>query len=156
RLPALEAGLAEEAARRSPLTLRLAGGGRFGGTVLWAGVEGDRAALGGLAAGVAEAVREAGLTVDDRPYTPHLTLALVRGGGSGRGAGRGSGRNGVNLRPLAEAMSGFGGRPWTAGRVDLMESRLGEGPGGGPGYRTVGAYRLGGPGGGGGAAETGE
>ncbi|OIV36219.1 2'-5' RNA ligase, partial [Mangrovactinospora gilvigrisea] len=73
RLPALEAGLAEEAARRSPLTLRLAGGGRFGGTVLWAGVEGDRAALGGLAAGVAEAVREAGLTVDDRPYTPHLT-----------------------------------------------------------------------------------
>jgi 2'-5' RNA ligase len=54
-----------------PMTLRLAGAGRFGTRrrpqVFWAGVTGDDAALSALAARLAAVARGLGLPVEDRP-----------------------------------------------------------------------------------------
>ena len=92
--------LARAAARHAPFELSIAGGGRFGDRVLWAGIAGDRRALVGLAASVGAAARRTGIALDERPYRPHLTLA--------RGA------PGVALPPLAEALRAYVGPSWLA------------------------------------------
>jgi 2'-5' RNA ligase len=114
RRPELEERLARAASRHPPLTLRFAGGGRFGTRVLFTRVESDREPLVRLAASVAAAARRSRIPVEDRPYRPHLTLAR--------------GRDGEDLRPLAERLGSFEGRRWTATHVDLVQSRLGSGP----------------------------
>jgi 2'-5' RNA ligase len=57
--------------------LRLRGGGRFGrgrSSALWAGVDGE---LAELHADIRERLRAADLPCDDRPFTPHLTVAYA-------------------------------------------------------------------------------
>jgi RNA 2',3'-cyclic 3'-phosphodiesterase len=66
---------------KGAFTLRLAAGGRFGkgrSTAVWAGVRGDLGALTDLHAGIRGALDDHGLAYDDRPLTPHLTLAYGR------------------------------------------------------------------------------
>src|SRR4029079_7809601 len=92
------------------------GGGRFGRQVLWTRVDGDRAALRRLADAVRAAARRGGLAVDARPYRPHLTLARA-------------GAPPTDLAPLAAALDGFAGRPWSASDLHLVRSVLGAGPG---------------------------
>jgi 2'-5' RNA ligase len=138
--PALRDRLARAAARHPPHRLCLAGGGRFGDRVLWAGVDGERAALTRLAGAAAAAGRRAGAAgpaADDRrPYRPHLTLARSRDRGRAR----------VRLAPFADALAGFRGEPWTAAELRLLRSRLpapGR-PGEPPRYETLAAWPLGG------------
>ena len=109
----LEERLARAAGRHPPLTLRFAGGGRFGTRVLFTRVDGDRAPLTRLAASVSAAARRSRIPVDDRPYRPHLTLARGRDD---------------DLRPLAARLDAFTGVAWTVNRLDLVQSRLGQGP----------------------------
>ena len=63
----------------SPFTLRLAELGTFGGRgrvrVLWAGLEGDSAALAALQARLDEELDRIGFAREVRPFSPHLTLA---------------------------------------------------------------------------------
>ncbi|MDQ3989518.1 MAG: RNA 2',3'-cyclic phosphodiesterase [Actinomycetota bacterium] len=119
----------ERAARRhAPLPLSFAGGGRFGGRVLWAGVRGDREALRRLAESVRAAARRARLPVEERPYRPHLTLARAAD---------------VELRPLVEQLASFEGREWVAEELHLVRSRLGAGPGGTALYEPVASWPLG-------------
>jgi len=114
-LPAVHS--AGAAAVRPVGPLRVAGAGRFGDRVLWAGMAGDRPSLVDLAARLVAALRAAGIDVDDRPYRPHLTLARsVRGGAP-------------DLRPTVAALADFRGRSWQPDAVRLMHSRLGAGPG---------------------------
>jgi len=117
---ALTPRLERVARRHAPPTLALAGGGRFGGQVLWTRVDGDRAALRRLADAVRAAARRCGLPVDTRPYRPHLTLArtLARARDPA-----------TDLAPLAAALDGFAGRPWSASDLHLVRSVLGAGPG---------------------------
>lgn len=103
------------AVRYGPLQLSLAGAGRFGQQVLWAGIAGDREPLGRLADSVRAGARCAGIEAEARPYRGHLTLA--------RGA------PGVDLRTPVARLRGFTGSPWTAAELHLVESRLGAGPG---------------------------
>ncbi len=126
---ALVERLERVAHRYAPPTLALAGGGRFGGQVLWTRVDGDRAALRRLADAVRAAARRCGLPTDARPYRPHLTLA--RGG-----------RPAPDLAPLAAALSGFAGRSWSASDVHLVRSVLGAGPGGTARHETVATWPL--------------
>ncbi|WP_442814361.1 2'-5' RNA ligase family protein [Streptomyces sp. NBC_01808] len=105
----LEERLARAARRRGPVGLRLAGGGRFSDTVLWAGAEGDVEELGRLAAGAAAAGhRTAGVPLAakqgggggvargrERRYHPHLTLARQRH------------RAGTDLTPFTHALRDF-------------------------------------------------
>lgn len=82
RVPELETRLARAAARHPSLTLALNGLGAFSSlrraTVLWVHVDGDRDAVGALAASVAAAGRRTGVAVEERRYRPHLTLARRR------------------------------------------------------------------------------
>ncbi|MFG1605483.1 RNA 2',3'-cyclic phosphodiesterase [Actinoplanes sp. NPDC049265] len=81
-----------------PVRLRLTGGGSFG-TAQWAGVDGDLPALFRLQA----ALRRA-LNLDDRPFTPHLTVTY-----------RGS-------REVRAALDGYAGPSWTATELVLVRS----------------------------------
>ena len=128
RRPELDERLARAASRHPPLTLRFAGGGRFGTRVLFTRVDGDREPLTRLAASVSAAARRSRIPVDDRPYRPHLTLAR--------------GRDGEDLRPLAARLESFAGATWTAARLDLVESRLGKGPDRTARYVSVASWPL--------------
>jgi 2'-5' RNA ligase len=134
RRPELEERLARAANRHPPLTLRFAGGGRFGSGVLFTRVDGDREPLTRLAASVAAAARRSRIPVDDRPYRPHLTLA------------RGRGRGDDDLGPLAARLGTFTGRMWPATHLDLVQSRLGQGPGHTARYVSVASWPLAGRG----------
>jgi 2'-5' RNA ligase len=120
----------ERVARRHPApTLALAGGGRFGGQVLWTRVDGDSAALRRLADSVRAAARRCGLPTDPRPYRPHLTLGRA-------------GRPAPDLAPLATALNGFAGGAWSASDLHLVRSVLGAGPGGTARHETVASWPL--------------
>ena len=99
------------------MTLRLAGGGRFGSLrrpqVAWAGLDGDVGPL-------VDARRPAGrrrpralrLPVEDRPFRPHLTLGRWRPGQPADGA-------------LTDRLAGYRGPAWPVTEVRLLESHLG-------------------------------
>jgi 2'-5' RNA ligase len=128
RRPDLARRLARAAARHPPLRLRFTDGGRFGERVLFTKVSGDREPLRRLAASVNAASRRAGLTVIDRPYRPHLTLAR-----SSRG---------IDLRPLVVALRSYRGTDWTATQLHLVRSRPGQAPQRAAVYETVDAWPL--------------
>lgn len=159
--PELERRLARAAARGRPLTLRLAGAGRFGERTLWMGAAGDRERLGRLAAAASAAGRRSGIPMEEQAFHAHLTLARARrapapvAGGSHEAAGTdgvdGIGGTGpargtrLDLRPYVAALAGFEGAPWTAGELALVRSTPPTGgvPGEQPRYTTVAAWRLG-------------
>ena len=64
--------------------LRLGQGGSFGPRreprVLWIGLDGDVAALLALQSRLAKELRAAGCDLEDRPFSPHITLARRRDG----------------------------------------------------------------------------
>lgn len=108
----------EEVSAAPPMTLHLAGGGRFGSVrrpqVLWAGLGGDVEALAALAARLGRTARALRLDVEDRPFRPHLTLGRWRPG-----------------RPadatLADRLAGYRGPEWSVAEVALVRSTLGPG-----------------------------
>jgi 2'-5' RNA ligase len=111
------------AAARGTFALRLAGGGRFGkgpSTALWAGVHGDLAALADLHADVRDALDAAGLTGDDRPLTPHLTVAYARDNG------------------VLRALDDYVGPQWTVDEFVLVRSRYADGGG----YQNLRSWPL--------------
>ncbi|MBC3843742.1 RNA 2',3'-cyclic phosphodiesterase [Streptacidiphilus sp. 4-A2] len=138
-LPELGERLAGAAAEVPEFELGLGGGGRFGDRALWAGVHGDTAALGLLAAATVDAVRHAGLDVDERPFQAHLTLA--RSGIPRHATGRRRPPpGGPELAPLADTLAGFRGRPWRVSTLELMNSHPGAGP---ARYERQGSWQLG-------------
>ncbi|MER7849103.1 RNA 2',3'-cyclic phosphodiesterase [Kitasatospora sp. NPDC096077] len=133
RLPELEAALAAVAAVHPVHRLRIAGSGRFGDRVLWAGVEGQTRAIRRLAEAVAEAT--AGFTGesiggsagkgDAFAFHPHLTLARA---GSSRGHRRAAQRvAAAELDGLAAALAPYRGPEWTAAGLHLVRSDLSGG-----------------------------
>lgn len=118
-LPALVSAAARAVEAAPPMTLRLAGGGRFGSLrrpqVAWAGVEGDVAPLGALAGRLAGAARSLGLPVEERPFRPHLTLGRWRPRQPADGS-------------VTEPLATYRGPAWPVTEVRLEESRLGPTP----------------------------
>ena len=102
-----------------PMTLRLAGAGRFGSLrrpqVAWAGLDGDVAPLIALAGRLAAPPARLGLPVEDRPFRPHLTLGRWRPGRPADGT-------------LTDRLAGYRGPAWPVGEVLLLESHLGPRP----------------------------
>ncbi|MEU9982221.1 RNA 2',3'-cyclic phosphodiesterase [Streptomyces sp. NPDC050856] len=109
--------LAALAARRQPLRLALRGGGHFDERVLWTGIGGDLEGLRVLVGEVRALVREQGITFLDRPLNPHLTLARSRRDDT------------AGVVQAAAGLSAFTGRTWQAGRLHLVGSNVGRGPG---------------------------
>ncbi|MFG3225971.1 RNA 2',3'-cyclic phosphodiesterase [Kitasatospora sp. NPDC048194] len=121
RLPELESGLAAVAEVHPAHRLRIAGAGRFGDRVLWAGVEGQTWALRRLAEAVTGAVAEFTGDTDAFGFHPHLTLARA---GSHRGHRRAVQRvAAAELDTLAAALAPYSGPEWEAVELHLMESR---------------------------------
>lgn len=99
-------GLVQVTATTPPLVLRLQGGGAFRrGGVVWAGLAGDVAGLVRLADRLAGVCREAGVALEERPFSPHLTVAR-------------------RARDAA-ALAGYEGPSWTATEVEVVRSSLG-------------------------------
>lgn len=135
-VPGLSQRLERAARRTGPFGLAVRGGGQFGhGRALWAGAEGDLAALRLLADRAEAAGRKAGVEMGEhRRYKAHLTLARSR--------------DAVDVRPCLEALAAFTGRGWTVGELALVRSRLPTSgvPGEQPRYETVARWPLGGAG----------
>lgn len=129
RIGELVAAAGPAVAATAPTTLRLAGAGRFGShrrpRVFWAGVTGDDAALGALAARLAGAARRLGLPVEDRPFRAHLTLGRWPPGRPADG-------------DLPERLAAYRGPAWPVTEVELLDSRLGPAPR----YERVAAWPL--------------
>jgi len=129
-VPPLEAAAAPAVAAAPPMNLRLAGGGRFGSLrrpqVAWAGLDGDVRPLVELAGRLADAARSLGLTVEDRPFRPHLTLGRWRPGRPADGS-------------LTDRLANYRGPDWPVTEVRLLESHLGPKPT----YETVEAWPVG-------------
>jgi 2'-5' RNA ligase len=111
----LSVRLARAASRAAPMQLRLSGAGAFSGParahVLWAGLAGDVDALGKLAASTSAAARRARITVEDRRFRAHLTIARTSPP--------------RDLRELVQQLSSYDGPTWTASELHLVRSHLG-------------------------------
>lgn len=125
----LQERLTRAARRSGPVRLQIAGAGRFGRTVLYAGVVGEAVAddigLRRLAERAAAAGRRCGLAMESRGFRPHLTVARCRG---------------ADLRPEAALLAACPAGPvWVASELLVICSQ----PGAQPQYRTVGRLPLG-------------
>ncbi|MEU8892147.1 RNA 2',3'-cyclic phosphodiesterase [Streptomyces sp. NPDC048442] len=140
RIPSLQRALAYGAAGAAPFPLALHGGGHFAGRALWAGADGDTAALRRLAKASGDAAREAGVEPDTGlPFRPHLTLARTRGRREEARAGD------ADLGPYLAALAPFAGTPWTVSELALVRSNPPTHGvrGCGPRYETVADWHLG-------------
>jgi len=128
----LDAGLAARVPHATgPFGLHLRGAGVFAHRTLWVGVGGETDAMHALVTAAQEAGADVGARADERVRSrPHLTVARARGSSAADG--------------VVHALGVYSGPRWTVGAVELVESLPGEGRGGGPLYRTVREYPLGG------------
>jgi 2'-5' RNA ligase len=130
----LEAALAPTVLRHQRFRLAAQGVGAFPDIrrprVVWAGIGGDLPKLIALQADLGEALRQAGVTVEDR-FHAHLTLGRVR----------------RPLKAQERTMLGDWSARWArvtfgdvpVDRIRLMRSQLGGGP---PKYTTVATFDL--------------
>lgn len=130
----LLARLERAARRRTSFPAAVVGGGAFPNParakVLFAGVaaDPDGVELARLATGVRAAANKAGARAAGGRFHPHITLA--------------------RLRAPAEAtrwlriLDSYRGPTWTAGRITLIASHLGEGPHRRPRYEPVARFDL--------------
>jgi 2'-5' RNA ligase len=125
-------GLAQTAAKRQPFQLALAGAGAFPdparAKLLWQGVTGDVAELAGLAESARNAANSAGTEVDGATFRPHLSLARVN--------------RPRNVSRWIRIFDTYYSPTWTVDNVELVESHLGQGPGGSPRYQVQEQFPL--------------
>lgn len=140
----LEAELAAALAPHPPLTLRLAGAGCFPplpprgkarpARVAWLGIEVEEGVerLAAVQEAAADAARRAvGFTSDDRPFSPHLTIARPRD----------PWREDA-VATFTTLFSPPAGDPFVVDHALLVESELGRGPAGSSLYRDVARFPL--------------
>ncbi len=129
--------LTRAAARRHAFSASMVGGGAFPnvarGRVLYAGVDvGDASQeLDRLVTGVRAAANRAGAAAEGGGFHPHLTLARVS--------------RPVDLTRWVRVLDGYAGPLWPAGELALVESHLGEGPGGRPRHDVLARFPLAAP-----------
>lgn len=128
--------LARAAARRTPFTLRLSGGGAFPGPararVLYAAVAAEpeaRTELDRLATGCRAAATKAGAPPDGATFRPHVTLGRVN--------------RPVEATRWLRLLEAYGSRSWTVDELELVASHLGEGPRNRPRHEVVETFALG-------------
>lgn len=135
RVDDLQERLDRAARRRTPLTLRVGGGGAFPDVaharLLHAGVHGEADELTRLATGVRAAAGRAGAPPDGSRFRPHVTLARTR--------------RPQDVVRWARLLDTWSSRPFRVEEIELVESFLGEGPRNRPRYETRSVHRLGPP-----------
>ncbi len=133
-MPAVEDAARAACAACAPFDLEVRGLGRFPAhgplRVVWAGLGTGREPLVALAAALAGALEGRGFPADERPFSPHLTLARARDPRGSRDAARA-------VAALVPSTGAFGIQ-----RVDtlvLYRSDLGTGP---PVHSPLGRFPL--------------
>jgi len=133
RLAAVQEAVAAAAAGARPLLLAVRGAGAFPSArrarVVWAGLHGELAPLTGLAQTLAASLAPLGFPPEERPFSPHLTLARARDGAPGLAGALAAQRD-------AELGS------WRAGELVLFCPHLAPD---GPRYEPILRAPLGGP-----------
>lgn len=128
-VPELIERLTRAAKRHSPMKLQLHGAGRFSGTVLWVGVQGDTEILRRLAWSAIAAGQRMDLPkMSSRRFRPHITVARSS--------------KPTNLRPYVTALTSYDGPPWRAAKLALVRSHLRAEPGGRARYETIERFPL--------------
>ncbi|MCF2939410.1 RNA 2',3'-cyclic phosphodiesterase [Paenibacillus alkaliterrae] len=126
KMDALQAALM--GIKERDLALALNGAGTFGPPtaprILWAAVSGHLEGLSSLQSAVTKATISCGFKAEDRPYTPHITVAR---GFAGTGA--------IPAEVMANAPSGL---QWRADRFVLMRTHMQTSPM----YEVIGEYPL--------------
>jgi 2'-5' RNA ligase len=118
QLAAATDGAVEVAPMFKPFPLQLAGLGTFGPPraprVIWAGVGGDVARLLALQAQLVGALAACGFPREERPFSPHLTLARIK-----------APLPPAELARLPQLLAASGARArWTADALAVMKSEL--------------------------------
>jgi RNA 2',3'-cyclic 3'-phosphodiesterase len=118
-----------------PFELEVRGLGRYPAhgplRVVWAGLGAGREALVALAAALARELEARGFPAEERPFSPHLTLARARDPRGSKEAARA-------VAALAPSVGAFGTQPVEA--LVLVRSDLGAGP---PVHTPLGRFPLG-------------
>lgn len=132
-LDSLSERLARVCRRHDPFPAQVAGAGAFpnpyAARVLWAGVERGGEELGPLARSTRAACAKAGAEPEGGRFHPHVTLARLR--------------RPTEASRWLRVLQGYAGPAWTADRLTLVESHLGEGRGHRPRYEVVEEFPLG-------------
>ena len=97
-------------------------------TTLWCGIDPGGSELSIVAAAVASAIRATGLSLDDRPFRPHLTLARCQP---------------TDLRPIVSRLADYRGPQFPVAETVLVRSHLGKGPDGRAAHEVIGSWRFG-------------
>jgi len=133
RVAEVAAAVAAAASGARPIALEVRGAGAFPtarrARVVWLGLAGEVAPLAALAAELGRRLGPLGFPPEERPFSPHLTVARARDA-------RGAAGLGGALASLADAEP----VPWRLGELVLVESRLSPR---GPRYEAVLRARLG-------------
>jgi RNA 2',3'-cyclic 3'-phosphodiesterase len=115
RLPSVRRALRSVAARHGPVdAVQLAGAGAFG-PIVWVGLEPRPSALGPAPGDLARSLREVGVPIERRPWSPHLTVARARSATA-------------QVSVACEALRDYTGPPWRVGEVTLVRSTTGPSP----------------------------
>ena len=130
----LLARLQRAAARRTPFSVTVAGGGAFPDAgrakVLWAGLDVSHPEeLRRLSTGARAAANKAGADAEGGHFHPHVTMARI-------------GRP-LDVTRWIRVLDAYRGPTWTAAEVSLVQSHLGEGPRKRPRYEVIESFRLG-------------
>ncbi|HEV8194676.1 MAG TPA: RNA 2',3'-cyclic phosphodiesterase [Ktedonobacterales bacterium] len=125
----------EEASKGTPFTLRTGTLGTFGPRhvprVIWIGVEGETAHVRALQEALAQRLEAAGFPREQRPFSPHLTLARLKSPLAPEALTR---LEALMHEPQHEHAS------WRVNEISVMKSELGRG---GARYIRLQAYPLG-------------
>ena len=120
-----------ESVRHRAFTVAFARAGRFpprrSPRVIWVGLEPEEPLIS-LHDGIESALRSAGIAADEKPFSPHLTIARLREDAS-RGA----------VERWLETWSAFGAGPFSVSEFSLYSSVLGPA---GAQHRKVASYDL--------------
>jgi RNA 2',3'-cyclic 3'-phosphodiesterase len=109
--------LQRAASRTRPITLQLSGAGAFPrqaakARVVHVGIAGDVEPLARLADRCVASARRVDISVDERKFRPHLTLARARPAG-------------FDAREIVASLSSYESRSWTVNSFRLVHSTLG-------------------------------
>lgn len=125
--------LAELASRTARFGLGLVGIGSFPAPAiahtLWIGADDPTDQLTALANGCRRAANRAGLATENRQFVGHLTLARFNSAPA-------------DVRLQLQVLAGLRIEPWPVTELVLMESLLGQGPGGRSRYVVVERFPL--------------
>jgi len=125
RIPGIQNKLAETLSPFAPFQLSLGSVGVFPDTknprVLWVGLKDEEDALKTLQTGIEKALESIGFPREQRPFSPHLTLARIQ---SSREIKSPKGKKELKNELDAINQEGIDPHPFDAGVIHLYESQL--------------------------------